>query len=208
MSGNEWSHTKKEWQETLDLARMYGWKSKPVSDHGGLRLSCPTGVHTIRVYSTADGTENVARSKRNTIKSCEHRNIADAVDRLELKLTDADRMLKAAEALAQKADAESRMQHAIEMLDEADQHLSEAESMFDAASASLGQANTAIEQAPEDDVSAGGDKLLRGAGSRVREVTLTLRDLPSKHERVQSLSAWCDELRGRVDALRARPASS
>jgi hypothetical protein len=204
LSDDEWSHPNKEWQETLDLARKFGWSSELATNHGGMMLKCPEKVHKFRVYKTAKSTENVARSKRNTVRSCEHRNIADVVDEVELRLKDANRMLESAEVLTQRAEAEGQMEQALEMLDEAGEQLSLADAIFDAAGASLEQANAAVEDLLATDVTAGAEALVGSARSQVREATMTLRDLPTDHDRVQSLTAWRDELRQRLDDLKAR----
>lgn len=113
-------------------------------------------------------------------------------------------MLCAAEALTQRAEAEGQMEQAVEMLDEASEHIFRANILFDAAGASLDQANAAVEDILPIDVAAGPKALLGSARSRVREATITLRDLPNNHERVQSLTAWRDELRQRIDDLKGR----
>ncbi|MDP9904538.1 hypothetical protein [Arthrobacter bambusae] len=204
MSDDEWSHPNKEWQETLDLARKFGWSSELATNHGGMMLKCPENVHKFRVYKTAKSTENVARSKRNTVRSCEHRNIADVLDEVELKLKDANRMLRSAEVLTKRVEAEGQMEQALEMLDEAGEQLALADAIFEAAEASLEEADAAAQDLLSTDVAAGVESLVGLARSQVREATMTLRDLPDDHDRVQSLTAWRDELRKRLDDLKAR----
>lgn len=204
LSDDEWSHQNKEWQETLDLARKFGWSSAKVMSHGGLSLKCPQNVHKIRIFSTGGSTENVARSKRTTIRSCEHRNITDVVNQVELCLTDASRMLGAAEVLTQRAEAVGQMEKAMLMLDEVGEQLSQADAIFDAAGASLDQANAAVEDLVAAEVAAGAKALVGSARSQVREATLTLRDLPPDHERVHALAVRRGELQQRLDNLKAR----
>lgn len=186
------------------MARKYGWSSKKNSDHGGMHLMCPGKVHEFSVYMTARSTENVARSKRHTIRNCEHQNIAEPLDQVEIHLDKAQKLIRSAEALTDRAEAENSMAYALEMLGLAEENLTHAEEVFDAAADKLEQAEEALSSVPPNDVTEGASKLAGEASSHVRTARLTLRDLPPGHERVIALRERTEELRQRVTALQRR----
>ncbi|UUL75724.1 hypothetical protein NG819_16325 [Pseudarthrobacter sp. Fe7] len=201
---DEWSHDNPAWQETLDLARKYGWSSKKNSDHGGMHLMCPGKVHEFPVYMTGRSTENVARSKRRTIRNCEHQNIAEPLDQVEIHLGKAQKLIRSAELLTDRVEAENSMEHAVQMLGLAEENLAQADEVFDAAVEKLEQAEDALSAIPPDEVTEGASKLAGEASSHVRTARLALRDLPPGNERVKALRERTESLRERVLALQAR----
>lgn len=188
----------------MDLARKYGWSSLKNTDHGGMHLMCPGKVHQFPVYMTGRSSENVARSKRRTIRNCEHQNIAEPLDQVEVHLGNAEKLIRAAELLLNRAEAESSMDQAVEMLDLAEDNLQQADSAFDLASKKLEQAEQGLRDIPPDQISDGPSKLASDASSHLRAARLTLRELPISHERVVALQERSDELRRRFDALKNR----
>jgi hypothetical protein len=153
---------------------------------------------------TGRSTENVARSKRRTIRNCEHQNIAEPLDQVDVHLDTAQKLIRAAELLVDKTDAESSMEHAIEMLGLAEENLTHADEAFDSASEKLEQADEALREIPPDDISGGASKLVGDASTHLRTARLALRDLPAGHERVIALRGWADELRERIATLQKR----
>lgn len=204
MGESVWTHPNKEWQETLDLARRFGWSSEKATSHGGLTLNCPGADpnHNIRVFSTGKGAEAVARTSRKKIKRCEHRDIRDPLGRVATALEDAARLLKAASALLDRDDAERYM---LEILGLASEQLAHAEAAFDEASRSFDNATALVSQALDGQ---GGHAvpadLLGSVSSQLRTAELTLRDLPPKDATVERLGAWLDALKTQRDALRGR----
>ncbi|WCI08117.1 hypothetical protein PJ267_16835 [Arthrobacter sp. OVS8] len=156
---DEWSHSNPAWQETLDLAKKYGWSSKKNHDHGGMHLMCPGKVHEFPVYMTGRSSENVARTKRRTIKNCEHQNITEPLDEVEAHLDKAQRLIRSAELLTDRSEAEISMEHALELLGLAEENLSQAEDVFDSAVEKVEEADEALTRMPADEVAQGASKL-------------------------------------------------
>ena len=204
MGESVWSHQNKEWQETLDLAKRYGWSSEKAKSHGGLSLTCPGSDqrHNIRVFSTGKGTENVARTYRKKISRCEHRDLRDPLGRAEASLEDAARLLRAAAALLDRDDAERQMQEILELVSE---QLADVEAAFNEAAESFDNAASMVDELlSADDPDTGSSDVLMSASTQIRSAELTLRDLPSKDLTVMRLSAWMDELKVQRDELRRR----
>ena len=204
MAESVWVHQNKEWQETLDLARRFGWSSEKATSHGGLTLTCPGADpnHKIRVFSTGKGSEGVARTSRRRIARCEHRDMGDLLGRAEAALEEAARLLRAARALLDRDDAEQSM---LEILELASEQLADAESAFDAANQGFDVASEQVDELlGAAGINAASSDLLSSASSQLRSAELTLRGLPPKDVTVERLGAWLDELRTQRDALLAR----
>ena len=127
LADDDWAHTDKEWRETLEIARDLGWSCRKTSNHNIRYLECPDRVCKQIVYSTGNGTENVARGTRNKVRACPHRNIAAPLAAVRELLVHAERFLTAAEAMLAQDKAEDRMANALELADSADELIKEAE---------------------------------------------------------------------------------
>lgn len=162
-------------------------------------LQCPDGTHSIRVFSTGKGSESVARSSRNKIRNCEHRDIKDPLGRAQTALEDAERLLGAAGALLDRGDAQTALEEALEM---ASEQIADAEAAFDLAGKFFDEATERmVELLGEagDDVEP--DQLVDNAGIRLREVKMTLRDLPPHHDEVECLKLKLEGLKQVRDEL-------
>lgn len=204
MAESVWNHQIKEWQETLDLARRFGWFSEKATSHGGLTLICPGADpnHKIRVYSTGKGSEGVARTSLKRVGRCEHRDLRDPLGRVETALEETARLFKAAKALLDRDDAEQSM---LEILEMASEQLASAEAAFDEASQGFDDATDLVDELlGEEGANAASSHLIGSASAHLRTAELTLRDLPPKDATVERLGAWLDELKTQRDALRAR----
>lgn len=149
MAEDDWSHTDKEWRETLDIAKGLGWSCKKTNNHNIRYLDCPDDVCHLVVYSTGGGnTENVARGARRKVRTCPHRSIASPLDAVNELLVNADRLLRAAEAMVDLGEENRRMEDALELADFADALIDEAERELAQVSAQDegGQMSTAVEQ--------------------------------------------------------------
>lgn len=202
-----WYHSNKEWQETLDLARLYGWpEPREARDHGGLILQCPAGDarHRIRVYSTGRGTENVARGFRKKIRNCQHGPVAEAtLGRIVQALDSAERWISAAEAQLSLADAEHDLDLLVEAIGASEELLAEAEEAFDRLdrqSSELDEELEALLGSPRPDPS---DLSDRAAGD-LRDAELDLRDAPRDAPQTQSLRDRYKFLAGRLADVQAR----
>lgn len=208
-----WSHTDKEWQETLDLARALGYPTPTVLNaHGGLLLKCPGGDkrHGKRIYSTAKGTENVARTTRATIRSCHHRDLQEPLGKARLALDDAERWISAAEHLREFQNVEALLADILDGLEAAESALADADAAFE----DLAEEHTHLEATLEDDsallsfdiTASTPRKLADRAGPHLRDVRLVMRDqLPkptSAGEDVQALSQRYKQLRSRLESVR------
>jgi hypothetical protein len=139
LADDDWAHTNKEWRETLEIARGLGWSCRKTSNHNIRYLECPDGVCRQPVYSTGNGTENVARGTRNKVRACPHRNITSPLASVNELLVHAERFLTAAEALMAQDLAENRMESALELAETADELIKEAERELEKVSSQVGE---------------------------------------------------------------------
>lgn len=66
-------HDNKEWNRTLSEAKDRGWTLETHSNHSTMYLRCPTEDCKLGpIYSTAAGTENVARGYYDDVLDCPH----------------------------------------------------------------------------------------------------------------------------------------
>lgn len=206
MGDTEWSHQNKEWQETLDLARNYGWTSVRQSNHGVLLIKCPSGDHSKKVFSTGRGTENVARSTRIYIRGCQHRNLTDVIHRVEDALDNAERLLTGASALLDRSDAHEAMQ---DLLGLAEEHLAQVEDEFDNESKKYDTAGVQAGHLLGIEARNSNPKLLIDqAGYPLRAAKLELRDLPVRNDEVATLKSRLESLKQLHDGLKVRSIQS
>lgn len=150
------------------------------------------------------GSESVARSSRNKIRNCEHRDIKDPLGTAQTALEYAERQLGAAGALLDRGDAQTALEEVLQM---ASEQIADAETAFDLASMFFDEATARIDELlGEEGDDVGPVQLVDNAGTRLREAKMTLRDLPSHHDEVECLKLKLeglkqlrDELAGRLD---------
>lgn len=213
MSVDPWSHDNKEWQRTLDLARDAGYPAPTVvTSHGGLVLKCPAGDprHGERVYSTAKGTESVARTTRSKIRACDHRDLQTPIGKVNTALHSAERWISAAERQQALLGVESQLDELMTSIETAEEVLDDAELSFEA----LAAEHTALEAAQaEDSVELGFDpstttsrQMAGKASSQLREARLVMRDQlpkPTKAgDEIRVLAQRLAQLRSRLNLLR------
>lgn len=129
-----WQHQNKEWRATLDIARQRGWPPPTkASNHGGLILNCPENDRQcrIRIFSTGEGTESVARTSRKKIQRCPHGSFEDQFDLIDQRLDNAERLLAAAAAELNRRDAQTEAEALLQI---ADDPLTEVAELLDATS--------------------------------------------------------------------------
>ncbi|WP_394426193.1 hypothetical protein [Streptomyces sp. SGAir0957] len=126
-------HSKSWWRETLEFARSSGWHLKPYDGHAWGRIVCDPALEepcAFLVLSTGNGGEDAARDARKKIERCPHLAAeADGqiVARAVVLLTQADRLMDAADACLTSAD---RQMEAAELLECADTAAAEAEELL------------------------------------------------------------------------------
>lgn len=209
MSGDAWSHQNPEWQKTLDLARGYGWESRPATAHGGLILKCPAGVDTVRVYSTGRGSETAARQDRKRVQACPHRDVSAPLGRIKTALNGAERLLDGVDALCAVDRAERQMQDLLESLDQASQELDAVTEEFDRVGLEQEGALSDARAIYGDLTGVSAEEESRQAGQSLREADKTLRrEIPKAHEEHQELRERHTELSERLAHLRTQLAGS
>lgn len=204
MAPDAWSHDHKEWQETLDLARSYGWTAEGPTSHKVIVLRCPSAdpAHTIRVFATGKATESVARTSRNKIRRCPHRNIDAQLAKVQEALNEAQRLVELAEMAAKLASTEraiDQLWRAVDLAEGAQGDLDWVEAELHRLEGEATAAQLALAQSPAEATERSAELTAR-AESNVRSAELQLRDLPSDHERVIALRSQAQELRRRAEA--------
>lgn len=203
MGNKAWSHSNKEWQQTYDLAKRFGWTWKENTSHGGATLLCPAGeCRPIRVYSTASSTESFARSSRKKITWCPHREISDPLAEVETNLESAERFLTGAEALMQRNNAYQQMEELLELVSD---KLQEAQELFDKVFRLFeDQSDIARRTLGATELVTEPEGLVSKSGSLLRRATLDLKDLPPAHSKVSELTEKLDQLKSRQQGLEDR----
>lgn len=153
---------------------------------------CPAKTHKIRVYSTATASENVARSSRRTIASCEHRDLSTPSAVVETHLDAAEAWLDAVSVLLDRNDAEEAMHDALE---KASENISSAELDFDVAYQRYDEAVQSADAMAISKESVPAPLLVKSRWE-LRKAGLVLRDLPKQME--------LQNLRERLDSLKQR----
>ncbi|SCC90931.1 Hypothetical protein PFR_JS12-3_20 [Propionibacterium freudenreichii] len=203
MSGDNWHHSNKEWQETLDLAKAYGWpEPREAKDHGGLVLSCPAadGSHRIRIFSTGSkGTENVARSSRKKIRRCQHSSGAKGiVAAISSHLKSAARWIKAAELAIAVGETEQRLERLVE---DADDSMADADRQFDLLEAGFEMLDSELKDLIPAEPRPTVLEMANSAHSDLRNANGQLRVAPSDSGQLGVLRASYEELLARLDVI-------
>jgi hypothetical protein len=156
-------HGEKWWREALPQARDAGWwldKFVGNSAHRWGKLKCrrtddnDAGFCVVRIDSSGEGAENVARDVPKKIRNCPHRSPkvedpATALIAAREQIAGASRILDAVERLiegsAELARVHDLLDHAFEKaIDEAERYIEEAEKLEVDASAELDEAREAL----------------------------------------------------------------
>ncbi|MDN5997319.1 hypothetical protein [Acidipropionibacterium jensenii] len=202
MSGDNWHHSNKEWQETLDLAKAYGWpEPREAKDHGGLVLSCPAAdrSHQIRVFSTGKGTENAARSSRNKIKKCQHSRGAKSIRAaISSHLKSAARWIRAAELATTAGETEQRLERLVE---DADDSMADADRQFDLLEAEIEMLDSELKDLIPTEPRPTVLEMADLAHSDLRNANGKLRNVPSGADQVGVLRTRYQELLARLDVI-------
>lgn len=203
MGSDAWTHNNKEWQETYDLARRFGWIWKEATNHGGAILMCPTGeCPSIRVYSTARAAESFARTSRKKIARCPHRDISDPLAEVETNLEGAEKLLLGAQALLERNNAHRQM---VELLEQVSEILEDVDKRFDEASHLFDEQDDILRSVVGDvEVDPDPESLVSDSGSLLRRAKLDLADLPVAHQSVSELTVKWEQLKAWHEALRER----
>ncbi|MCC6498495.1 MAG: hypothetical protein IT193_19790 [Propionibacteriaceae bacterium] len=202
------SHPDSDWRKALTAARKAGWSFRKFSDHAFGEITCPAGTHSMKIYSTGRGTQNVARDtlKLVTVK-CEHRSdLPGTLAGLHSRLDKAERLIVAAETLIERDAVDARIQ---ELLSEADTEVDAV--TVDAVGREF---DDLMDDARDLDRSLDPDFASRDPGgvlveaqSETRQAAQTLRTVPKTHEDRDQLEARLASLQARIAACRARLAS-
>lgn len=203
LSGDNWHHSNKEWQETLDLAKAYGWpEPREAKNHGGWILSCPAAdcSHRIRIYSTGSkNTENVARSSRKKIKRCQHSSGAKGILAvISSRLQSAARWIKAAELATTIGETEQRLEKLVE---DADDSMADANRQFDLLEAGFEMLDSELKDLIPTEPRPTVHEMADSAHSDLRTANGKLRDAPSDSDQVGVLREHYEELLVRLDVI-------
>lgn len=200
MGDSGWNHPNKEWRETYDLARRYGWSLEARTGHTAAELKCPAGECRKIVFTSGKSTENVAKTVRNKIKSCPHRDIQVPLETAEECLSSAEKLLNGAKNLLRRSALEHQMVEALSVLED---QLAEAERLFDEAEAEYALVSSELAEAgilEDQDV---GD-LVQGSGPQLRQAKIQLQGLPKRDDKVLRLKSWLDRLNAEKSDLEKR----
>lgn len=95
-------HTATCWNDVYDAAKARGWQLETNSNHNTKTLICPSGECVLGpIYSTAKGTESVAKRYGRQVKRCPHGTVDQTafVERVKDHLETARRLLTAVKHL-------------------------------------------------------------------------------------------------------------
>lgn len=209
MGSDPWSHTNKEWQETLRQAKEAGCSPPEFrTNHQIKDLQGPDRdpLHRIKIYSTGKGSGAAAREARKKIRKCAHGDFSDAVSSIERNLEGGERLMNAAESLWLKTSTQDQVD---ELLEQVGSNISRAEEQlhekrFDELMRVVDQLDQRLSKLEKSGLSITDPQVMfRDAQGRSRRADLTLRDkLPSQHETYEALRQRTQMLKERIAAFK------
>lgn len=105
--GGTWpEHPKPYWRDALSYARAHGWTFRKHSDHAFGEIRCAAGGCRVVIFSTGVAGESAAIGARKKVDRCPHQS-KSVLESAERSLTDADRLLDAAESLCAVNEGEA-----------------------------------------------------------------------------------------------------
>lgn len=208
MAAADWpTHDNKEWQKVIDRAYELGWpKPEWTKSHPKLVFQCPAKSPqcTLKAFSTGKGTESVAKSALGKLERCPHRDITDAIVKVDWSLNSAERFLEGAAKLVMRGVIGERLE---ELLALASEHVDAAgrslETEFDSADAEFevltSETRELIGRDPDD---ASVESVADAASEYLRSAGIALADLPKRNTEVEMRKQRLQDLTARRDALR------
>lgn len=189
-------HKNKAMRDLLDYARSLGWSlDRHDSKPWGI-IWCPKHLHSHSIQSTPDGQEGWCIGTKRKIKQrCEHNDVGEMLTNLEMRLRYAEKLLVAAETMAERAGKEEQLDR---LLEDADAEVAAVYALIDQANELKLREQELLPDIDPELVMQGAEGVADQAGREARGAEKVTNDVP------KVFSAEREDARKRIQAVRER----